>query len=50
MVVAYDLSETASYSSDMSESLYVDEVSPGHRITFSEEFSSSLAIKSSLRP
>ena len=34
----------------MSESLYVAEVSPVHKITFSEEFNSSLTIKSSLSP
>ena len=34
----------------MSENLYVAEVSPVHKITFSEEFNSSLTIKSSLRP
>ena len=50
MVVAYGLSKTASYSKEMSESWYVAEVSPVHKITFSEEFSSSLTIKSSLRP
>ena len=32
------------------ENLYVAEVSPVHKITFSEEFNSSLTIKSSLRP
>ena len=50
MVVAYGLSKTASYSKEMSESWYVAEVSPVHKITFSEEFSSSLTIKSFLRP
>ena len=34
----------------MSESLYVAEVSPVHKITFSEELNSSLTIKSSFRP
>ena len=34
----------------MSESFYVALVSPVHKITFSEEFNSSLTIKSSLRP
>ena len=34
----------------MSESLYAAEVSPVHKITFSEEFNSSLTIRSSLRP
>ena len=34
----------------MSESLYFAEVSPVHKITFSEEFNSSLTIKSSLNP
>ena len=33
----------------MSESLYVAEVSPVHKIIFSEELNSSLTIKSSLR-
>ena len=33
----------------MSESLYVAEVSPMHKDTFTEEFNSSLTIKSSLR-
>ena len=32
------------------ESLYVAAVSPVHKITFSEEFNSSLTIKSSLNP
>ena len=50
MVVAYGSSKIASYSSNMSESLYVAEVSLVHKITFSEEFNSSLTIKSSLRP
>ena len=50
MVVAYGLSKIASYSSDMFESLYVAEVSPVHKITFSDEFNSSLTIKHSLRP
>ena len=49
MVVAYGSSKITSYSSDMSESLYVAEVSPLHKITFSDEFNSSLTIKSSLR-
>ena len=34
----------------MSEGLYVAEVSQVHKISFSEEFNSSLTIKSSLRP
>ena len=50
MVVAYGLSKIKSYSKEMSESLYVAEVSPVHKITFSEEFNSSLTIKSSLSP
>ena len=50
MIVAYGSSKTASYSSDISESLYVAEVSPVHKITFSGEFNSSLTIKSSLSP
>ena len=50
MVMAYGLSKTASHSKEMSESWYVAEVSPVHKITFSEEFSSNLTIKSSLRP
>ena len=41
------LIKIASYSS---ESLYVAEVSPVHKITFSEEFNSSLTIKFSLSP
>ena len=48
MSVAYASSKIASYSSDISESLYVAEVSPLHKITFSDEFNSSLTIKSSL--
>ena len=50
MVVAYGLSKMASYSSDMSESLYVAEVSPVHKITFSGKFNLSLTIKSYLTP
>ena len=50
MLVAYGSSKIASDSSDMSESLYVAEVSPVHQITFSEEFNLSLTIKSSLTP
>ena len=34
----------------MSESVYVAEVTPVHKITFSEEFNSSVTIKASLRP
>ena len=34
----------------MSESLHVAVVSPVHKITFSEEFNSSLTIKFSLSP
>ena len=34
----------------MSESFYVAEVSPLHKIIFSAEFNSSLTIKSSLSP
>ena len=49
MVVAYGSLKTASYSKDMSESLYVAAVSL-HEITFSEEFNSSLTTKSSLSP
>ena len=48
MVVAYGSSKTASYSSDMSGSLYVAEVSPVHKIIVSGEFNSNLMIKSSL--
>ena len=48
MLVAYGLSKITSYSSDMSESFYVAEVSPMHKITFSEELNSSLTIKCSL--
>ena len=47
MAVAYCPSKKASYSSEMFESLYVAEVSPLHKMTFSAEFSSSLTIKSS---
>ena len=50
MAVAYCPSKKASYSSEMFESLYVAEVSPLHKMTFSAEFSSSLTIKSSLSP
>ena len=50
MVVAYGSSKIASYSSDMSESFHVAEVSPAHKITFSGEFNSSLTIKSFLSP
>ena len=50
MVVAYGLSKIASYSKEMSESLYVALVSRVHKITFSDEFNSSLTIKSSFRP
>ena len=50
MVVAYGSSKIASYSTDMSESLYVAEVSLVHKITFSEEFNSNLTIKRSLSP
>ena len=49
MVVAYVSSKIASYSSDMFESLYVAEVSPVHKTTFSDELQSSLTIKSSLK-
>ena len=41
MAVAYVLSKIASYSKEMSESLYVADVFPVHKITFSEEFNSS---------
>ena len=34
----------------LKKSFYVAEVSPVHKITFSQEFNSSLTIKSSLRP
>ena len=50
MVVAHGPSKIPSYSSDISQSLYVAEVSPVHKITFSEEFSLSLTIKPSLIP
>ena len=50
MLVAYGSSKIASYSSYMSESLYVALVSPVHKITFSAEFNSVLTIKRSLRP
>ena len=40
MAVAYGSSKFASYSKEMPESLYVAEVSPVHKITFSAEFSS----------
>ena len=50
MLVAYGSSKIAPYSSDMSQSFYVAEVSPVHRVTFSEEFNSSLTIKSSFSP
>ena len=50
MPVAYGSSKIASYSSEMYESFYVAEVSPVHKITFSEEFYLSLTIKSSLSP
>ena len=50
MVVAYGLSKIASYSSEMSESFYVAEVSPVDKITFPEDFNASLTIKPSLRP
>ena len=50
MVVAYGSSKIASYSSDMSESFYVTEVSSIQKITLSHEFNSSLTIKSSLSP
>ena len=48
MLVVYGSSKIASYSKEMSKSLYVALVSPGHKITFSEELNSSLTIKSSL--
>ena len=50
MIVAYGSSKIASYSKEMSQSLYVAEISPVYKITFSEKFNSSLTIKSSLRP
>ena len=50
MLVAYDSSNIASYSSKISESLYVAEVSPMHKITFYEEFNSGLTIEPSLSP
>ena len=50
IAVAYGSSKIVSYSSYMSESLYVAKVSPVHKITFSEKFNSSLTVKSSLRP
>ena len=50
MLMAYGLSKIASYSKEMSESLYAELVPPVHKITFSEEFYSSLTIKSSLSP
>ena len=51
MLVAYVSSKIGSYSSKISESLYVAEVSPVRKTTFSEEkFNSSLTIKSSLSP
>ena len=50
MVVAYGSSKIASYSTEMSQNLYVAEASPVHKITFSDEFKSNLTIKSSLRP
>ena len=53
MVLAYGSSKIASYSREISESLYVaevSEVSPEHKITISEESNSSLTIKSSLSP
>ena len=46
MAGEYFLLKMASYSSEMSESLYVAEVSPIHKMTFSAEFSSSLTTKS----
>ena len=46
MVVAQGSTKIASYSSDLSESLYIALVSPKHKITFSEEFNSSLTNKS----
>ena len=48
MVVAYGSSKITSYSKEMSERLYTAEVSPVHKFTFSEEFNSSLTVKSSL--
>ena len=48
MLVVYGSSKIASYSKEMSKSLYVALASPMHKITFSEEFNSSLTIKSSL--
>ena len=48
MVVAYGSSKIASYFSDMFESSYVAEVSPVHKINFSDEFNSSPMIKRSL--
>ena len=39
MAVAYSWSKFSLYSKEMPESLYVAEVSPLHKITFSEEFS-----------
>ena len=50
MLVGYGWSKIATYSSDMSKSLYVAEVSLVHKIIFSEEFNSSLTIKSPLGP
>ena len=49
MIVTYGSSKIVSYSEEMSEILYVVLVSLVHKITFSEEFSSSLTIKFSLR-
>ena len=48
MLVVYGSSKIASYSKEMLKSLYVALVSQVHKITFSEEFNSSLTIKSSL--
>ena len=50
MLVAYGSSKIATYSKKISESFYVAEVSPVHKITFSEEFSSSITVKYSLSP
>ena len=50
MVVAYGSSKITSYSSNMSESLYVALVSPVDKITFPGKLNASLTIKLSLRP
>ena len=50
IVLAQLSSNTESYSKEIFESLYVAAISPLHKIFFSEEFNSSLTIRSYLSP